>query len=456
MLVVASDIHLSDHTTGVVISEKSFSLFTGRLRELAYQASWRSGGRYEPVREIDFILLGDILDPLQSTRWLEKEPGQDGYVRPWHDPQSAAFITKVREITRAILEKNPHAVGVLKKISQGEGIYLPPANRRGKPDQYTLQRVTPRVRIFYMVGNHDWFYHLPGPEYDAIRAEIIQSIGLSNPPGPFPHGPEDAAGELGESLARYRLVARHGDQYDSMSYNPELGRTSATLGDIYSSEVIYRFPFEVARQLGDDLPDRLVQGIQRLANVRPLMATPLWLFEQVRRHGSNPAQVSQVKRIWDQVVGDFLDLDILHNRQFANPHSRNILKLVFGISKKIPLETLAAISRLSRNYIANEHVSLARYASQENAIRSGKAEFVAYGHTHSHEVVPLGEASKGIDKGPLYINTGSWATFLDYSRQPSTPADGRTMPVNLLTCLALYHNGERQGRRFENWWANFA
>lgn len=454
MLVVASDIHLSDQTTGVVISEKSFSLFTGRLRELAYQASWRARERYEPVREIDILLLGDILDPLQSTRWLEKGPGDAGYVRPWHDPQSPVFIEKVREITRAILHKNRHAVGVLKRISQGEGIHLPPVNRRGKPDQFTLERIKPVVRIFYMVGNHDWFYHLPGLEYDSIRAEIIRAMGLSNPPGPFPHGPENT-GKMAEILERYRLVARHGDLYDPMSYNPELGRNAATLADIYSSEVIYRFPFEVARQLGGELPERLVQGIQRMANVRPLMATPLWVFEQIRRHGTNPAQVSQVKKIWDQAVGDFLDLDILRNRQFANPRSRAILSLVFGISKKVSFGTLADMSRLMRNYIQNEHISLARFAGQENAIRNAQADIVVYGHTHSHEVVPLDKKAKSADDAEqLYINTGSWATFLDYSRRPS--ADQKTRPINLLTCIALYHEDERQGRRFENWWANFA
>ena len=70
MLVVASDIHLSDETVGAVVSDKTFALFASRLRELAYQASWRAGGGYDPVREVDIILLGDILDPLQSTLWF--------------------------------------------------------------------------------------------------------------------------------------------------------------------------------------------------------------------------------------------------------------------------------------------------------------------------------------------------------------------------------------------------
>ena len=86
MLVVASDIHLSDQTVGVVVSDKTFSLFASRLRELAHQASWRAGGQYAPVNEVNILLLGDILDPLQSTRWLENEPGQEGYHSPLARP----------------------------------------------------------------------------------------------------------------------------------------------------------------------------------------------------------------------------------------------------------------------------------------------------------------------------------------------------------------------------------
>lgn len=455
MLVVASDIHLLDETVGVVVSDKTFSLFANRLRELAYRASWRARDRYQPVSAVNILLLGDILDPLQSTHWLEREPGQDGYVRPWHDPHSPLFIQKVADITRAILDKNRNALGVLKKISRGEGIQLPPADRRGRPDEYSRERIVPQVRIHYMVGNHDWFCHLPGAAYDAIRAEVVDAMGLSNPPGPFPHGPEDAGDELLGIFSRYRLVARHGDQYDPMSYSPTLGRGAPSLSDVYSSEVIYRFPFEVSRQLGDELPPNLLRGIRRMSNVRPLLATPLWLFDQVHRHGTDPAQVRQVKKIWDDVVGDFLDLDILRTGGLTNARALYSLKLIFRLSKTLSLPTLAHMSRLVRKLLGQEHRSIARFAHRETAIQDGLADIAIYGHTHSHEIVPLNKRNGvGLQDDPVYINTGAWATFFDYSLQARVKQ--KTSPMNLLTCVALYRDGERQGRRYENWWANFA
>ena len=454
MLVIASDIHLFDETVGVLISDKTFSLFASRLRELAYQASWRAGGNYQPINAVNILLLGDILDPLQSTRWLQTDPGQPDYIRPWHDPHSPLFIQKVAEITHAILEKNQNAVRVFKQISHGEGIKLPPANRRGKPDLYSRERIAPKVRIHYIVGNHDWFYHLPGPAYDAIRAEIIEALGLSNPPGPFPHAPEHAGDDLQGIFSRYRLVARHGDHYDRMSYNPNLGRNAASISDVYSSEVIYRFPFEINRQLGDELPPKLARDIQRITNVRPLMATPLWLFDQVRRHDNHPAHVKQIKKIWNQVVSDFLDLDIMRQKDLSTPHIRHSLNLIFGLSKTLSLPTLARLSRLVRNHLGQEHLSMARFAHREPAIQSGQAEIAVYGHTHSHEIVSLCQQKNGAsENSPLYINTGAWTTFLDYSPQAKT--EQKTRPINLLTCIALYREGERQGRRYENWWANF-
>ena len=68
MLIIASDIHLTDGTCAKPISPSAFYLFADRLREMAYQASWRKDNVYRPVDGIDIVLMGDILDPLHSTR----------------------------------------------------------------------------------------------------------------------------------------------------------------------------------------------------------------------------------------------------------------------------------------------------------------------------------------------------------------------------------------------------
>lgn len=42
MLVIVSDIHLTDGTSGKTIREGAFRVFRQRLRDLAYDASWRA------------------------------------------------------------------------------------------------------------------------------------------------------------------------------------------------------------------------------------------------------------------------------------------------------------------------------------------------------------------------------------------------------------------------------
>lgn len=70
MLVIISDLHLTDGTTGKTVAADAFERFRGRLQELAYYASYRGGmGSYKPLEQIDLVLLGDVLDVVRSTKW---------------------------------------------------------------------------------------------------------------------------------------------------------------------------------------------------------------------------------------------------------------------------------------------------------------------------------------------------------------------------------------------------
>jgi hypothetical protein len=44
MLVIISDLHLTDDTSGKTIRENAFGVFRERLRDMAFDASWRSDG----------------------------------------------------------------------------------------------------------------------------------------------------------------------------------------------------------------------------------------------------------------------------------------------------------------------------------------------------------------------------------------------------------------------------
>src|SRR6266849_1591142 len=79
MLVIISDLHLTDGTSGETIRSGAFKAFRERFRDLAYDASWRSDAKYVPIERMDLVLLGDILDVIRSTRWCQASSD----VRPW-------------------------------------------------------------------------------------------------------------------------------------------------------------------------------------------------------------------------------------------------------------------------------------------------------------------------------------------------------------------------------------
>ncbi len=155
MLVVISDLHLGDGTTAESIPASAFYLFAKRLRQDAHFASLRNG-KYRPIEELDVILMGDILDPLHSTKWLFPapdnatyiqangeslaritEPGEKDYIRPWSDTKDPKFAAKLLEVTRSILDYNKEAMEVLRKLANGEliGFELRGCQRRTRPHE---------------------------------------------------------------------------------------------------------------------------------------------------------------------------------------------------------------------------------------------------------------------------------------------------------------------------------
>ncbi|MDA2927107.1 hypothetical protein MYX78_07730 [Acidobacteria bacterium AH-259-G07] len=61
MLVIISDLHLTDGTSGETIRAGAFRAFRERLRDLAYDASWRADGKYKPIKELDLVYERELI-----------------------------------------------------------------------------------------------------------------------------------------------------------------------------------------------------------------------------------------------------------------------------------------------------------------------------------------------------------------------------------------------------------
>ena len=124
MLVIISDLHLTDGTFGQTVNERAFRVFRNRLCDTAYDASWRVDGAYKPIESLDLILLGDILGPLRSTHWLTETEDDSDFARPWTDSQSRRFIKKIQIISQAIFQNNTASLNILKSVRNSQNRWL--------------------------------------------------------------------------------------------------------------------------------------------------------------------------------------------------------------------------------------------------------------------------------------------------------------------------------------------
>lgn len=435
MLVVISDLHLTDGSSGETINAGAFELFVDELADMAHDASWRRAAPkpvFKPIDRCDIVLLGDIFDVIRSTRWLESAD-----VRPWSS--SAAMGPLVSGITDGILDHNKESLKYLRDLN---GSLRIPTDKAG-------EHVNVPLRIHYLVGNHDWFYHLRGADYDATRRRVVESLALANLAAePFPHLISEASSELQELLLSHKLYVQHGDIYDPFNYEERFGRDHSSLGDCIVVELLNRFPHEVQKALGVGDDDPLIRALREIDNVRPLLAIPRWIDGVLHRQ-ADPVTGRRVMDVWDAQTKNFLDIDFVrdHDRPFRWD-TVDMLQVALRTSASLKVSALARFSEDFQRLSKGE--SLAKYAVAEDAIRTRNANYVVYGHTHNPETVPIdviGIGERAVEQ--IYFNSGTWRRI----HQPciAHPKEQEFAKAHIMTYLAFYRDDERLGRRYESW-----
>ncbi len=441
MLVIISDLHLTDGTSGETIRTGAFRAFRENLRELAYDASWRADGTYRPIEGIDLILLGDILDVIRSTKWC----GAPAEVRPWGDQADPRFAEMVGQITDDVISNNKEALGILKSLHTPEIMSLPPATADAGVAVRPPERIPIPVRIHYMVGNHDWFFHLKGAAFDAIRGKIVDALGLENPAaGSFPHDPFESA--LIEQVYRqHQVFARHGDIFDPTNF--EHTRDASSLGDAIVIELLDKFGMVVRGRLGSRLPEACDMGLKEIDNVRPLSMIPIWV-DGLLANTCTPELAKEIKNIWNDLVHRFLHLDFVKDRPFG---SSVLIKLGFELSSELPMAGLSDVAAWFSTKLGGSRAeTYYPYALHEKAFIDGWANFIVYGHTHQYEIVPLQSVKKGVDvSNQIYINSGTWRPVHELAR--FHPGQKQFIGYHVMTYLAFYKGDERKGKAFESW-----
>jgi UDP-2,3-diacylglucosamine pyrophosphatase LpxH len=442
MLVIISDLHLTDGTSGTTVDPGAFDMFADRLRDMAARASWRADGHYRPIERIDLVLLGDVLDLVRSQQWLA------GDVRPWSDTTSPQVIESVNTITDEILAKNAHSLATLRSLAAESAVCVAPSDHSGNP-VYNGEGQPVPVRTHYMVGNHDWFLHLRGPSYDLLRQKISHHMGLANSHNePFPHDPVESE-ELLDALRRHRVFARHGDIFDPINFTED--RDTSSLGDAIVVELLSRFVVEVQNQLGEDLPAGVINALREIDNIRPVLLVPVWIEGMLERLCPSPAIRKSVKRIWDGLADEFLNLPMVRDHNTWSPFDLvDGLERALKFSKRLSIGWSSQIGNWMNGLRGATSDSYVEHALAEQDFRNRRARHIVYGHTHGAESMPLDASyADGFVLNQMYFNAGTWRRV--YKQTQWAPGEREFIAADNLSVLGFYQGDERSGRSFETW-----
>jgi UDP-2,3-diacylglucosamine pyrophosphatase LpxH len=410
MLVIASDIHLTDDSSGKTINPGAFRKFAIYLKDMVQTAK---------AKEVEIVLLGDIIDLIRSDYWLRSN------IRPWSKSTDKDGEGQgLKDYTVKILDK------ISKKANNKKSMtYIEEFREEMKSEEVS-------TKITYIVGNHDWLVN----RYPESRKKVAKFLGIHNP-----NQYKDKMFATEGYWEDYRVFARHGDIYDPFNFDGD--RDASSLGDAIVIDLINKFPHAVEAKIGKASDPDLISELREIDNIRPLIDIPLWIHGACRR-AKSPETEKQVKEVWNNLVDAFL------KNKFVKKHDKpwrmdvvDALELGLKISKLFSLKDMVNLPLKKFYKKRGDYISKAFH---EEYVRRNMAEFVVYGHTHHHQVVPLDQVS--VPGGILqktYFNTGTWRkvhqnTLFDEENQEFLSRD-------VMTFIAFYLEEERQDRRFEVW-----
>ena len=296
MLVLVSDLHITDGTTANNVNPEAFDLLGAEILD----AVARRG-----AREVHLVLLGDILDLVRSDYWLRL--GVPMARRPWGgtlDPLTGM------NADRAAIEAQFQAV-------LGAILASPTARALGGM-LGTLAAGSVPFRVTYVIGNHErvlW-------NFPSLRAVVRAAL------------PEVTDFAAAVDSPEYGLLARHGHEWDEHTHGwrfrrevlqpgeridrfaPEAYQTMA-IGEAVTAELMSGLVFH-ARALGG--PDSLVDLLKEVNNLRPLLDVFAWLdwiaggrvrehrelLHESLRRALDGLLDSTLARQWDRLETDYL------------------------------------------------------------------------------------------------------------------------------------------------------
>jgi UDP-2,3-diacylglucosamine pyrophosphatase LpxH len=421
MLVFASDIHLTDGSSGTTIDPRAFDRFCKSLVDII------GDPKKSNIKDVEIVLLGDIFDVIRSDCWLRPENNKPQPIRPWSkatdtDSASSTLEDYTKEIVRRITTRTDN-VTAMKYLA----------------DFRNLMEKDVQIEISYMIGNHDWLIN----RYPSTRQTMASFLGMQNPAfylqNPFPYF---------RSFNEYGVFARHGDYYDHVNYEGD--RDASSLGDAIVIDLVSHFPEAVSQDalLGSIKP--LVDRVKEIDNVRPILEISGWLQGLCNEYDGIEERLHQ---IWNRSVDEFFDIDFVKKHGRIGPDFLDLLKMAMRLTSTF---SFGKLKEILSGWVVRHFYSKAddykRYAYSEAAIKSNSAKYVVYGHTHRAEQVPLDTIQipekSFIEK--IYFNTGTWRKVFEATAFDEDKCE--FIGWHVMTFVVFYLESEKEkDRNYEVW-----
>jgi UDP-2,3-diacylglucosamine pyrophosphatase LpxH len=400
MLVLISDLHLTDERVARNVNPEAFRLFEAEVAATA---------RKRGARETQVVLLGDIFDFGRTDYWLRGSIPPEG--RPWGgelDP-STAMNTDTGAIERQFL-------AILRDILRS------PAAQQLQSTLAALQRETPAFSVRYVVGNHDrvlW-------NFPRLQTEIQKAM------------PQISSFSAVLESEEYGVVARHGHEWDLNThgwefrnkvllprenvgrFSPEAYRVQA-IGEAVTAELMGGLIYHAAR-LGT--PPSIVDQLKDVNNLRPMLHVFEWLdwigaqetveeqrrlYEALRLALDGLLDCS-LARAWDRLRSDLVvSADLIDRLQQAR-------RFILGRDFRTFRGRVEGLKRLERTFpfLFQEDDNLREGARSEQLIRDpvpgSSIQRVIYGHTHRARHDYFHGNQDGTVQ--MYVNTGTYLPLI--------------------------------------------
>lgn len=444
MLVILSDLHVTDGTTARNVHPSAFKLLGGEIEAVVKKK--RDHG--QRLTELQVVLLGDILDLVRTDYWVGNVTNDD---RPWGGEADPATAMNA---DTALMER--HFGAVLDRTldsPSGQGLVTMLNELAGK---------VPGMGVKYVVGNHDRMFNnypeLQRRLRDRLRPVPVEFCLQIDRPDDYGtlarHGHE--WDENCHALAFYNQVLRPGA--NAGRFDERIYRVMA-LGEVVTAELMAGLIYHVTRDFAErkwNSPEDLafLESFKEVNNLRPLTAAFNWLAWFLRGQGPKYTSYMQVMRagLMDGLTGllrtrfakqwDKLDADVVVGGDLTD-HLGRVLCLVKQKQGLKFLEGLASVVEVftGRGEGLDGLAKGAREELLEGEARDDRYQYLFYGH--SHEARQDCFRASQDDRVKFYVNTGTFLPFIDRS------LDGRGFWSAQRMTYALMFNGDEDtdGRR---------